>query len=100
MQVQSCFMGILATVPSTVLRAVSIDALRDCVSMDAEGVGRIGDAPVITNKGFLNVELFELLESFIEHDVSIKHLFDHSFQSGAYLHRTSLTKSKSKGLAY
>jgi hypothetical protein len=26
------------------------------------------------------------LQSFVEHDVSIEHLFDNCFQSGAYLH--------------
>src|SRR5258708_1105850 len=54
--------------------------------MDAEGVGGIGDALLVTREGLLNVQLFELLQSFGEPDVPIQHFFDHSFQTGAYLH--------------
>ena len=54
--------------------------------MDAERVGGIGDALLVAGKGFLNVKLFELLQSFVEPDMTIQHFFDHSFQSGAYLH--------------
>src|SRR5712692_3388325 len=68
--------------------------------MDAERVGSIGDAFLVAGKCFLNIQLFELLQSFVEHDVTIEHLFDHCFQSGAYLHRISLTtKSKLETIA-
>ncbi len=67
--------------------------------MDAEGVGSIGDALFVAREGLLNVQLLELPQSFVQHDVTIQHFFDYSFQSGAYLHRTSLTSSKLKTLA-
>jgi len=54
--------------------------------MDAEGVGSSGDALFVAREGLLNVKLFELLQSFVQPDVAIQHFFDHSFQSGAYLH--------------
>jgi hypothetical protein len=67
--------------------------------MDAEGVGSIGDALFVAREGLLNVKLFELLQSFVEPDVTIQHFFDHSFQTGAYLHWIQLTSSKLKTLA-
>ena len=76
----------LASVPGPFLFSIRIDSLRDCVSMDAECVGSIGDALLVAREGLLNVQLFELLQSFVEPDVTIQHFFDHSFQTGAYLH--------------
>jgi len=80
------FMVGLARVPGPFLFSIRIDSLGDGVSMDAEGVGGISDALLIAREGLLNVQLFELLQSFVQHDVTIQHFFDHSFQSGAYLH--------------
>ena len=80
------FMVGWARVPGPFLFSIRIDPLGDGVSMDAEGVGGIGDALFVAREGLLNVQLFELLQSFVEHDVTIQHFFDHSFQSGAYLH--------------
>ncbi len=54
--------------------------------MDAEGVGGIGDALFVAREGLLNVQLLELPQSFVQHDVTVQHFFDHSFQSWAYLH--------------
>jgi len=54
--------------------------------VDAERVSGISDALFVAREGLLNVQLFELLQSFVEPDVTIQHFFDHSFQSGAYLH--------------
>jgi hypothetical protein len=76
----------LADVPGAFLFSIRMDSLRDGVSVDAEGVGRIGDALLVAREGLLNVKLFELLQSFVEPDVTIQHFFDHSFQSVAYLH--------------
>ncbi len=76
----------LPRVPSPFLLPIRIDSLRDCVAVDAERVGGIGDALLVAREGLLNIQLFELLQSFVEHDVSIEHLFDNCFQSGAYLH--------------
>ena len=59
--------------------------------MDAERVGGIGDALLVAREGLLNIQLFELLQSFVEPDMTIQHFIDHSFQSGTYLHRISLT---------
>ncbi len=80
------FMVGLARMPRPFLFSIRIDSLGDGVSMDAEGVGSIGDALFVACEGLLNVKLFELLQSFVQPDVAIQHFFDHSFQSGAYLH--------------
>jgi len=79
-------MTALPSVPGAFLFSIRIDSLGDGIAMDAEGVGRIGDALFVAREGLLNVKLFELLQSFVEPDVPIQHFFDHSFQSGAYLH--------------
>ena len=76
----------LARLPGPFLFSIRIDPLGDCVSMDAERVGSVRDALLIASEGLLNVQLFELLQSFVKPDVAIQHFFDHSFQSGAYLH--------------
>jgi len=68
------------------LGAVRVYALRDCVAVNAERFGRVGNAFLVPSEGFLNIELFELFQSFIQHDVTIKHIFYHCFEAGAYLH--------------
>jgi len=76
----------LASVPGPFLFSIRIDSLGDCVSMDAERVGSIGDALLVAREGLLNIQLFELVESLVQSDVTIEHLVDNSFQSRAYLH--------------
>jgi len=36
----------------------------------------------VTGKGFLDVELFEFADCFVEKDVAFKHLVDQIFESG------------------
>jgi len=76
----------LASVPGPFLFSIRIDSLGDGVAVDAEGVGGIGDALLVAREGLLNIQLFELVESLVQSDVTIEHLVDNSFQSGAYLH--------------
>jgi hypothetical protein len=54
--------------------------------VDAEGFGGVRDAFLVSSKRFLYVKLFEFFESFVEHDVTVEHVFDDSFKAGAYLH--------------
>jgi hypothetical protein len=68
------------------LGAVRVNALGDCVAMDAERLGGVRNAFLVPGKRFLNIELFEFFESFIQHDVTVEHIFYHCFQAGAYLH--------------
>src|SRR5690242_3097309 len=41
---------------------------------------------LVTRVGLLNVELLEFLECLVKHDVTIEHVFDYCFETGAYLH--------------
>jgi hypothetical protein len=54
--------------------------------MNAEGVGGVGDAFLVSVVGFLDVELFEFFESFVEQDMTIQHVVNYCFEAGAYLH--------------
>ena len=46
----------------------------------------VRDPLLVAREGFLDVELLEFFERFIQHDVPVKHVFNYSFQAGAYLH--------------
>ena len=46
--------------------------------MGAQRLGSVRDAPLVSRKCLLNVKLFELFQSFTEHDVAIKHRIDYS----------------------
>ena len=50
--------------------------------MDAEDDGGFGEVLFVTGKGFLDVELFEFADRFVEKDVAFKHLVDQSFEAG------------------
>lgn len=68
--------------------AIRIDSFGNRVAMDAQRGGGVRDALLVARECFLNVELFEFLKSFVEHDVAVEHVVDYSFQSGAYLHQS------------
>jgi len=59
--------------------AVRIDALRYRVAVDAECFGGVGDSLLVSVESFLNVELFKLVERFIQQDVAVEHVFDYCF---------------------
>jgi hypothetical protein len=54
--------------------------------MNAERRSHVSDALLIACVGFLNAELFKRFESFVEHYVAVEHVFNDSFEAGAYLH--------------
>ena len=58
--------------------------------MDAQRCGGVSDSLLVARIGLLNVKLFEFFERLIKHDVTIKHVIDHGFEAGAYLHRSVL----------
>jgi hypothetical protein len=68
------------------LSAIRVDALGDGVAVDAQSLGSVRNTLFVSRKGFLNVKLFEFFKSFVEHYVTVEHIFDHSFETGAYLH--------------
>jgi len=61
------------------LSPVGIHALGNRVAVDTEGFGGVGNSFLVTSESLLNVELFELCQGLIEHDVAVQHLFNHSF---------------------
>ena len=69
------------------LSAIGIHAFRDRVAMDPERCCRVRDPLFVTRVRFLDVELLEFFQRFIQHDVPVKHVFNYCFQAGAYLHR-------------
>ena len=56
--------------------------------MDPEGCGCVRDPFLVAVVRFLDVELLEFFERFIQHDVPVKHVFNYCFQAGTYLHRS------------
>jgi len=56
--------------------AVRIDTLGNRVPMDTEGFGRVRDAFLVSDEGFLNIEFFKLVERFIQKDVAVQHVFN------------------------
>ena len=47
----------------------------------------VRDPLLVARVGFLDIELLEFFERFIQHDVPVKHVFNYCFQAGPYLHR-------------
>jgi hypothetical protein len=76
------------------LRAVRVHTLGDGVAVDAERFGGVRNAFLVPGEGFLNIELFEFFQSFVEHDVTIEHIFYDCFQAGAYLHLSPVLLSQ------
>ena len=54
--------------------------------MNPKRRGGVSDPFLVARVGFLDIELLEFFERFIQHDVPVKHIFNYSFQAGAYLH--------------
>src|SRR2546430_5143204 len=69
------------------LSAIRIHPFRDRVAMDPERGCCVCDPLFVARVGFLDVELLEFFERFIQHDVPVKHFFNYCFQARAYLHR-------------
>src|SRR5437764_9263830 len=68
------------------LSAIRIHPFRDRVAMNPKRRGGVSDPFLVARVGFLDIELLEFFERFIQHDVPVKHIFNYSFQAGAYLH--------------
>ena len=64
-----------------VLAFVLGDSLGEGVAVDTEDGGRVGDVLLVTGEGFLDVELFEFAERFIEKDVAFEHFVDQVFET-------------------
>ena len=60
-------------------RAVGIDALGNCVAVDSQGFGRVGNALLVAHESFLDVKLFEFFEGLIQKDAAIEHVFNQGF---------------------
>jgi hypothetical protein len=59
--------------------AIGINSFGNRVAVDAERFGSVGNALLVAHKGLLDVELLELGQGLIQHDVAVKHLFDYCF---------------------
>jgi hypothetical protein len=69
--------------------AVRVDPLGDRVPMDAESGGGVRNSLLVPAVRLLNVEFLKFFQGFIEHNMTIKHVIDYCFQTGAYLHLLS-----------
>ena len=49
--------------------------------MDAEDGGGVGDVLLVAGEGFLDVELLEFAERFIQKDVAFEHFVDQGFKT-------------------
>lgn len=54
--------------------------------MNAERDGGVRNAFLVSRVGFFDVKLLKLIESFIQKDVTVEHVFDYGFKAGADLH--------------
>ena len=63
----------------SLLRTVGIDSLGNRVAVDAEGFGGVRNTLLVSRKCLLDVELFKLVEGFIQEDVSVEHVFNYCF---------------------
>ena len=63
-----------------------MDSFGNSIAMDTEGNRGVRDALLVSAVSLLNVELFKLFQSFIKHDMTIEHVVDYGFETGAYLH--------------
>ena len=61
------------------LRPVGIYAFGNCIAVNAERLGGVGNALLVAREGLLDIELFKLGQGLIKHDVAIEHFFNHSF---------------------
>src|SRR5215211_4097134 len=68
------------------LRAVAGDALGERVAVDAERGGRAREVLFVAGERLLDVELFELFEGLVEHDLAVEHLVYQGFEPGAHRH--------------
>lgn len=57
------------------------DSLSEGVTVDAEDGGCVGDVLLMTGEGFLDVELLEFAERFVEKDVAFEHFVDQVFEA-------------------
>ena len=73
----SGFCGLMRRVFSFVLG----HAFGEGVAVDAEDGGRVGDVLFVAGEGFLDVELLEFAERFIEKDVAFEHFVDQVFET-------------------
>ena len=64
-----------------VLAFVLGDALGEGVAVDAEDGGCVGDVLLMTGEGFLDVELLEFAERFVQKDVAFEHFVDQGFEA-------------------
>lgn len=60
---------------------VSGDALGERVAMNAENGGGVRDVLFVPRHGFLDVELFEFAQGFIQKDVALEHFVDQAFET-------------------
>jgi hypothetical protein len=58
------------------LLLVESDALRDGISMNAQGVRGFGKVGLIPNERLLNVHLFKLVKCFSQQYVAVKHFIN------------------------
>src|SRR5215216_7432252 len=72
------------------LRAVACDALGEGVAVDAERGGRAREVLLVARERLLDVELLELFEGLVEHDLAVEHLVYQGFEPGAHRHGGSL----------
>ena len=63
------------------LLMVSGNALGKRVAVDAEDGGGVGDVLLVPRQGFLDVELFEFAQGFIQKDVALEHFVDQAFET-------------------
>ena len=63
------------------LLLVSGDAFGERVAMDTEDGGGVGDVLLVPRQGFLDVELFEFAQGFIQKDVALEHFVDQAFET-------------------
>ena len=64
-----------------ILTFVGGDAFGEGVAMDAEHGGSVGDVLLVAGERFLDVELFEFAERFIQKDVAFEHFVDQAFEA-------------------
>jgi hypothetical protein len=56
----------------------------------AERGRSVSNAFLVARERFLNIELLELFECFVKQYMAVEHVFNDSFQAGAYLHRSTV----------
>src|SRR5947209_1208703 len=81
-------------VGGALLCAVVGDSLGERVAVDAERSGGAREMLFVSGERLLDVELLELGEGLVEHDLAVEHFVNQDFQSGAHLHGGSLRQFK------